>query len=294
MGLISTIADAWSFNGHVIIAQIAYDNLTSATKQKADQLAAIIFIQLPLSQQEKLDQKYATASTFAKIAIMPDVWRKWKLQTIFTALHAPLPNNLLPYANQATQSLHFINLAYPAKTACLTVKPYNVVWAINQIQIGLKETNNINAQAVLMTLEEHYVGDVHQPLHVLTNVNGGCRGDAGGNDFCLKTNGSGQCTKSLHSVWDNGVGYIKPKMNIAKTANRLERLYPKSQFAEQLQDNNAMSWAKTNYGYASFIYHLPPGQKPSPEYYHQGQVLATTQMALAGYRLAKLLDQAIN
>lgn len=49
-----------------------------------------------------------------------------------------------------------------------------------------------------------------------------------------------------------------------------------------------MSWANTNYGYAGFIYSLPPSQKLSPAYYHQGQVMATSQKAIAGYRLAKI------
>ncbi len=289
----TTVANAWSFTGHVLIAQIAYDNLIPAVKQKAKALADIMFNQLPNVEQEKLNQKYASASTFAKIAMLPDVWRKWKVKTIFNKFDAPLPTNLISDANQSTQPWHYIAAAYPANNNCSTIQPYNVVWAINTLKTDLSNTRNPQAEAVLMTLEEHYVGDVNQPLHTFTNVNHECQSDKGGNDFCLRMNKKDRCTKSLHSLWDNGVGFIKPKMNIAAAAYQLEQRYPKTEFALQLNDNNPMDWAKRSYGDAGFIDSLAQGEKPTPTYYRRGQQLATTQLALAGYQLAALLNQTL-
>lgn len=289
----SSFAYGWSFTGHVIIAQIAYDNLTPRAKAKADTLAATIFTQLPGQEQRKLDQHYATASTFAKVAVLPDLWRKWKLSTVYHAFNAPVPSVFGDADAVKLQPLHFINLDYPDSLQCGSPNPMNAVWAIQKSEQALAQSTNKATQAVSLVLLEHFVGDIHQPLHVLSNVSHGCQGDAGGNAFCLKQSASGQCRQSLHALWDNAVGFIKPKMNIAQAAYRLEQRYPKTQLEASLKNEDPMCWAKINYGYAGFIYNLPEYQKPTPTYYQQGQILATTQMALAGYRLADILNKQL-
>ncbi len=88
----------------MLIAQIAYDNLDPKAKQKANQLADLVFNQLPQKMQEQLNQNYPSASSLAKIALLPDKWRQWKLETIFERFNAPLPKNLTAFKNQKTQT----------------------------------------------------------------------------------------------------------------------------------------------------------------------------------------------
>lgn len=45
--LLPPAAWAWSYRGHVLIAQIAYDNLTPPEQAKANALTLFIFSQLP-------------------------------------------------------------------------------------------------------------------------------------------------------------------------------------------------------------------------------------------------------
>lgn len=282
---------AWNYTGHVIIAQIAYDNLTPSAKQKADILANIIYNNLSSYQQNMLNKYYGSASTFAKIAELPDVWRNDNLLQIFLTNDALPPLHLLVYSLVPSKGLHFLNLPYPQSSHCQDFEPFNVVWGINQFQHVFNSTTSQNSQAVLMVLEEHYIGDIHQPLHTISRYNGMCVDDEGGNDFCLKYNNyNGRCSKSLHQLWDTGVGYIKEYNDIEITAEQLQQQFPANLFTNDLNDNNPQDWATANYAYADFIYSLPEGQRPSANYYKQGKLIAEKQMALAGYRLAKVLN----
>lgn len=290
LSIFPVLSFAWGWTGHVVIAQIAYNNLTPAAKLKADNLANIIYEHLPTYEQEKLDRNYSNASTFAKIALLPDVWRKWHLGTIFTANDALPPLSMILYSASSTEAWHFINLPYPASSSCNEIQPENVAWAISKIETAFPTTKMTNTQAVLMVLEEHYIGDIYQPLHTISRVDSLCNNDEGGNEFCIRYGEGSRCSKSLHALWDSGVGYLRPKENILSLAYELQQLNPKNTFSTKLVDNNPMDWAKDNYAYADFIYSLEEGEKPTPDYYQQGQFIAKKQLALAGYRLAEVLN----
>lgn len=291
--LIPYVAFGWNFTGHVIIAQIAYDNLSPAAKQRADQYANLIYCQLSETQKDKMDRQFTNASTFAKVAELPDVWRKWHFGTILQKFNAPVPLSMLLDADDPTESWHFINLPYPLNSHCSSGNSENVVWAIQNLKTAYPKSTNSNSQAVIMVLEEHYIGDIHQPLHTISRIDSTCKNDEGGNDFCIRYGKNGTCTKNLHSLWDSAVGFIKPHANIEATALDLEQLYPKSEFVKELDDTNPMDWAKANLADADFIYSLPEGQKPPPAYYQEGQLIAKKQLALAGYRLANVLNQEL-
>ncbi|MBY0544489.1 MAG: S1/P1 nuclease [Gammaproteobacteria bacterium] len=304
--LITTSGFAWSYSGHVLVAQIAYDNLSISQQKKVDGLAMQIFAQLPPKEQAQLNAHYPTASTFAKDAMLPDMWRNWKLATLFKKYQAPLPTTLIPYQSQSTATWHYRDTPYPSNTSCqLTSKNQNVVQAIQLLSPLFKQSLQSveqaqtmslqamyrNQAAILLILLTHYVGDIHQPLHTFGKLTQGCQTDEGGNNFCLNENAKGKCTQNLHALWDKGAGYLKPKMNIADSAHQLEMRYPRSSFSsEQIAVFSPEKWAKTNLGYAAFIYSAAPYQKPTPQYYQQGQVIANTQIVLAGYRLAYIIQ----
>lgn len=307
--VVSVSSYAWVYSGHVLIAQIAYDNLSISQQKEVNGLAMQIFAQLPPQEQTQLNKRYFSASTFAKVAMLPDMWRHWKVVTLFKKYQAPLPNALVPYQATSTAIWHYRDTSYPTNASCqLNFKQQNVVWAIQLLSPLLKQAlqsaqqaETMSAQAmyqnqaaIIMILLTHYVGDLHQPLHTFGHITYGCQTDEGGNDFCLKENKQGKCTKNLHQLWDTGVGYIKPKMNIASTAYQLEKRYPLSSFSSaQIKDFIPERWAKTNLGDAPFIYSLSTYQAPTPNYYQQGQTIATTQIVLAGYRLAYILQSML-
>lgn len=286
---VPAISKAWSFTGHVVIAQIAYANLTPEVRTKADTLASIIFYNLPYSQQEKLNHRYSNTSIFAKVAVLPDLWRNWKLKTIFTKYQASIPINLLLSSNQSTANWHFTNTPYPA-SSCKLMHDENIAWALEKVRSDLSQANNNNTRAILLVMEEHYIGDIHQPLHTISRYDHNCNNDKGGNTFCIKLNRHGKCTKSLHSLWDAGVGFLKPHVNIQQLAYDLQQSYPKTLFANELSESVVTDWVKDNYIFATFIYSLDEDHKPSQEYYKQGQLIAKRQLVIAGYRLAQELN----
>lgn len=89
-----------------------------------------------------------------------------------------------------------------------------------------------------MVLLEHFVGDVHQPLHTISHVNKSCNGDKGGNLFCLKRSRAGRCSESLHALWDKGVGYLKWRAtnNLASRALRLQKKFPENTLTSAVDD----------------------------------------------------------
>lgn len=297
---------AWSYTGHVLIAQIAYDNLTPSEQVRANSLTQNIFYQLSLSQQQELNTKYYSASSFAKMALLPDVWKNWKLETLFQHYMAPLPQNLSPYAKYSTKTWHYVDNAYPNMQICSLPKPnITTILPLLETDLTLAKANIDSAQAMhqkeiamnqaglTLILVSHLVGDSHQPLHTFGKTNTYCQSDKGGNNFCLKLSKSGKCSKNLHQLWDNGVGFIKPKMNIEQTAYKLEHRYPINSFdAKLLTNTNSLEWTTENMSLAPFVYDISPNQPIKSDYYKEGQDMATRQLALAGYRLAYILKKS--
>lgn len=287
-------AMAWNFTGHVVIAQIAYNNLETDNKNKVDFLANKIFFQLSKKQQQKLNNQYNNASTFAKLAVLPDYWRNWKVETIFKKFNAQLPPNLLPYASEKLASWHFKDRPFPSNKFCGNENKTNVLWAISALTTDFKDAKDSNTAAILLILINHFMGDIHQPLHTITNVTLNCKGDDGGNHFCLKINKKGQCSKNLHMLWDGGVGFLKSHSNIQKIAYRLQNRYPASAYSHKTQDIDLNNWLNDTNQYSTFIYALNP-QTPVPmAYYKEGQRIASSQIALAGYRLGQEVNRIVN
>ncbi len=67
---------------------------------------------------------------------------------------------------------------------------YNVVWAINTSVAALKSPNAPTLdRAMNLRFLEHFVGDVHQPLHIMTMYSDMFRppsGDGGGNKYLIQ------------------------------------------------------------------------------------------------------------
>lgn len=284
---------AWSFKGHILIAQMAYEQLPPSQQQQVNLLANDFFAVLPQRRQNQLNH-YSGVSTLAKLAVLPDIWRNWKLQSIFRKFNAPLPTALAPYAFKRTAKWHFVNQPYP-NSLCHTVQSKNVVWAIATIKTALHETTNARSKTILLIFLAHLTADAHQPLHAISQVNQRCDGDKGGNLFCLSSPSGHYCRNNLHHLWDTGVGFLKGRVNYQKKIERLNRFYVL--LTTQNNDNNPMNsldpnaWVKAELKDADFIYTTPMYSRPNPTYYRQGQAIATRQMYLAAHRLALITSQ---
>ncbi len=286
--LLSTTSFSWNFRGHVVIAQIAYSQLSTTQQQELDQLAEKIYERLPKKAKATIAKQYPGANRFAQLAFLPDYWRLWKIKTLFHKFDSPIPSDLVSIENQSTKSWHFINLDFPNTGKCQITKKYNIEWAIPVLINDIKLAKNENEKALLLIELSHLVGDAHQPLHGYSRVTSSCEEDQGGNKVCLYQSRNGRCSLSLHALWDRGVGYIRNTRKIKQLAKTIKIKFPESSLSSYLNNLNPSDWVNENYHYLSFIYSAK-SEPLTKQYKKEGKSIAEKQMAIAGYQLSKII-----
>ncbi len=261
---------AWDGDGHRIIAQIAYDNMTPAARDAANDLI------------DRLSDQYPQTSTFQTAAQWADYLRH---------------NNI-----NAFNSWHFINYPYSSdNTTTGTIATENIVWATNQSIAVLQSPHATEFErALFFRFLVHFVGDAHQPLHCISFYSKQFpHGDNGGNLYRI----AGEQQNNLHAFWDNGLGLFdanschenRLKSNqIDCLSHQIESEYPPSYFGAKTHDLNVQHWTIESFNLAkSFVYTMPENSVPTPSYIAHGQQIVAQQLALAGYRLANLLNSLL-
>ncbi len=208
---------------------------------------------------------------------------------------------------------HYIDIPYRPDGKPPTTKPdeQNVVWAINHFSDILKNKKNPDAdRADALRYLIHFVADIHQPLHgTQLESDEFPQGDRGGNSIKIKT---GELFKSmerpptnLHFLWDMGCGifmpgdFPRPLTAESEGKIRIQGLdltakYPPTQFNDQIKDLDPMNWAKESYATAkNFVYTIRTGGEIDLLYITSGKTIAGQRAALAGYRLAALLNKLV-
>lgn len=264
---LTTQAMAWDSTGHRLISYIAYQNLTPVAKARIDQLTNI--------GEEK---QYPPLQRFLYASVWPDMIRQQAV-TAFNSWH---------YINSPIQ-VDQVKIHPPAHE--------NVVWAINQAIFTLKSQKSTFAEkSIALRFLLHFTGDVHQPLHAATRFSQRYpNGDEGGGLYLIQS----PYAKNLHQLWDQGAGlfhvpqqpYPLETKAVKALAQQIMRQYPKAELATAAFDLSPQDWANQSYQIAKdFVYTTPYDARPSVAYLDQAQQLAAKQIALAGYRLANLLN----
>jgi hypothetical protein len=297
LGLVAALlaqpARAWDPPGHMLVAQIACDQLKPTTKSALDAALA------RFNQKEHGNYDIVTAACW-----MDDIRSRTKDYNLWHYVDLPFTPDGHPFPSGSPDAP-------------------NVVWGIQKCEDILAGKSTDAAidkdQALVMLL--HLVGDVHQPLHAT-----GRPDDAGGNkvkignlrdpdaDLLFSKGGN------LHWLWDSAyrrifkdgaatvawAGPIYPRERaveghkamenlVRQQATLLEQKYPPTILAEQ---GDPVSWAKESHalGYSLGYGTLPsPGADnkltlPSP-YIAAAHDCAEKRIALAGYRLGALLNR---
>jgi len=126
----------------------------------------------------------------------------------------------------------------------------------------------------------HFVGDIHQPLHL------GNRKDRGGNTIHLHYLGR---KVNLHHLWDGGLIDWK-KESLSKYANNLNNKLIKTEKLEWL-DTNVNDWANESRLIALKYAYPLDSEGLSKAYIVRGREILDQRMIQAGVRLADLLNQ---
>lgn len=267
----------WGVQGHQIVALIAADNLTPAARNHVAHLLGVP------------NEPVAVANEMAYASMRPDVEFKEE--------------------DPATKPWHYVDLclqdhrgdidARCPRGDCVTAK-------IDQFSERLKRGyyDKWGAAGDLAFLI-HLVGDVHQPMHAITNA------DKGGN--CIRVSWRSR-VDNLHAVWDSAVvSRFEQNWGVREphgAAEKLEQIYANEKDREVWKAGAAdqIAW-ESNRIARTDIYdalHIPV-EACEPEviscanapagvihldssYMDRESVVAGHQLAKAGFRLAGLLN----
>lgn len=246
---------AWNSQGHMVVAQIAYNHLDPEVKTKCDTLIAAA---VPCGS---VSHTFVSDSTWADARC-----ESW------------------------TSTQHYIDLPISldgTPTNGVPNDPTNVVSAIRQHIATLQNpTATQSSQATALRYLLHFVGDIQQPLHCSAGVwTSNTNGDAGGNQFFLNGTWS-----QLHSLWDAGGGYLTDGASVSTKAADVEAAYPYAKSVGSIPD--PMNWAIEGQEVArtNTYVGITLNGTPSAAYLNSTKATAKQRMAMGGQRLAKLLN----
>ena len=287
----SATARAWDPAGHMLVDQIAWTQTKPEVRARVAELAA----KLENTYNNAQEYNFVTAGTW-----MDDMrskkdyaWSKW----------------------------HYVNMRWTADGVAFALpEPPHVVWAIGESlkMLTAPETAPDKASEAL-AMVMHFVGDVHQPLHATE------RGDRGGNGVLITgipfTDLWPGTKANLHAYWDKAFRFDKADEKIAEVwqcpatpdrpknaeegviaeqAAKIMEKYPAASLAADIAQMDPVEWTRESHRLGCLSAY-PPGFEPSdhhvveltPEFAAKSRAIAERQIALAGYRLARVLNDAL-
>lgn len=300
---------AWNSTGHMTVALIAYRRLSD---EQRSQLAAILKSH-PHYKLFLLDGKPDKVSdgewAFLKAATWPDFVRPNKAGTkpadITKYHHGPWHYIDIPFVEPRDRDQ--VELPSPKlnDTSILTALPDCVA------KFSRSDTS-AEDRAIDLCWIEHLVGDLHQPLHCIGVYSDQYRrGDQGGNARAVRVHNT---PVNFHAYWDDqlGTGESYTMIDFLETTICAAPAHDPSKMPEMKRHETLASWADESFADAKDIAYLGGDLKTAnlrawennqiskddvPElptgYEANARALACRRVALAGYRLAKLLDQAM-
>lgn len=265
--LLSLKSYAWNALGHLVVANIAYEQLKPEVQKKVDKMA------------HDLGMEYSDITDFDHLSPWPDTLRSQRVE-----VHTHWHYIDLPFSDDGT----------PLKDITDTD---NAVWAIDKlIPVVSNAKANPYERARSLAFLIHIVADIHQPLHTVSRISAAHpEGDKGGNQFLIKAP-SIKNQMTLHRFWDQGIDIFTinaTSENVASIADFIVSHYPREYFGSKVNDLNPNDWAEEGLNLSSFVYSTPENQVPSAAYMEAGKQSVEKQIALSSYRLANLLNKIL-
>lgn len=238
-----TEAFGWGPQGHRVIGYIAEFHLTPEIK--------------------KLIVDEFSINNLANVAIWADNVRKKRKQ-----------ENPWHYANVKEEEWFYVAKRDCPDGNCVTEKIKEFSGVLSNKENPFKKRQDALKYLV------HFVGDVHQPLHL-----GNLR-DRGGGKIILNYFGK---DANLHYLWDGGL-IDWDKGSLLEYAKRLNNRLDDTEQANWVR-SKVDDWANESRELAlKFAYRLEKDSSLSKAYISKGREILDQRMVQAGIRLAKLLN----
>lgn len=239
-GMLGQPLFAWGPIGHRIIGRIAQNHLTPEAARAVDALIG--------------PETLAQVSTWADFIKSDPAWEK-------------------------ASPWHYVDIPDGETYATMKKNPKgDVVWAIRHFSAVLRDPKASRSdKQVALKFLVHFVGDVHQPLHV------GRPSDRGGND--IKVTWHGQ-PANLHQVWDSFM-IDDQKLSYTEYAAFLD--HPTPEQIKHWQDSGVLDWVRESYDLRKQAYDIGNGQLGF-KYTYKNLPIVEHRLLQAGVRLAGLLN----
>ena len=236
----------WGKTGHRVVGEIAEEYLTGKTKRKLAKLLE--------------NRSLAFSSTFADEIKSDDRYDQF-------------------------YTWHFINMPFNTTYELSNKNPKGdlvtgIAFCKNIIQ---DETSSDADKAFYLKLLIHFIGDLHQPMHI------GLEEDRGGNEIKLQwfyrdTN--------LHSVWDSKM-IDDYDMSYTELADNLD--YISNKDVKALQKGTVIDWVNETQQLTKTIYaSVEEGDNLRREYSYRYFETVRAQLQKGGIRLAKVLNEVFD
>ena len=285
----SVPAFAWGEEGHHIVCQIAYEKLTDKSRTEVDRLLS--------SAPTAKYRRFSTACLFA------DAWRNDHKD------NKVLGRNDDHYLNLKRTDRSFSGDGCGITTNC-------VVKAVrDDLGILSNKTQSDKLRRIALTFLGHWVGDLHQPLHVAF------KNDGGGNGIPVTGACDAQRIDNLHSVWDTCIIRSQIYVSTVKKSSIItDPLFDKAvddliagvtpEISAKSKTGTPSDWADESFGISisasthycadKIVSGKPTECQPTSvfiinaDYLKNNAVIERERLQLAGLRLADMLNKALN
>lgn len=317
---------AWNDEGHMAVAYLAYQRLRPAIRTRVASLLKLnpyypkwlLAIPAGASEADTKMMVFMIAATWPDQIRSDPNYNSDGLNDGNTP-DGPVSSQNIGYSDHLLHKYwHFIDIPFSQDGTPLPPVPTpNAQTQIAAFRAALSSSATDNVKSYDLSWLEHLVGDIHQPLHAVTRVSAGApKGDAGGT---LVTLCGAPCRNVLHSFWDRLVGSQDPlpqpppdsqlggtpqsaagfsppdiPMEIKAAVSAAKALpTPDPRLAKVMDES---TWVQESFNAAQEYVYVPP-VGPSlgpftitPEYLAEARTIAKERVALAGVRLANVLN----
>jgi hypothetical protein len=297
LALAATNASAWDHFGHMVVAALAYDRLDPPVREKVDALVRLNPMYAGWVQDVPAGERGKTA--FEMAARWPDLIKADPgYQDDGENPQGPDAALNIGYADKRMHKYwHYIDL--PFSTDGSSTFPPKTPNAQTRIADFRQVVGSASAAPELQSYDLawllHLVGDVHQPLHATSRFTHDLPGgDEGGNKVRLAP--CDGCEKVLHAYWDDVLGTGTSPADAAVAAAAIAPAPD-----DAAADLDQAHWVQESFVAAQRYAYAGPsigagGKGPyklTEQYQADAKSVATQRVALAGARLANLLNQLL-
>ena len=302
---------SWNNTGHEVVAGIAWDNMTPAARHKAIALLEAAPPDACLRDLFPHDARPLAARQrefFMRAATWPDRVRPDK--TI---------NDTRPCTRFHRGDWHFFDRFWQGVSGetgsdAPKDRPDVKVAAVNAVErlhlfrplvaCGTAACGTpLDERATTLAWILHLVGDIHQPLHTSSRmivVDGKEQPDQGGNLFKLSHE---EKPPSLHGFWDGILDASIPRQAQETDIAYFDRVigiithdHPRATMTAHLHSGDFDEWSREGFATTKNVAYpksLKEGEMPDAAYRQMVFKVADEAIALAGYRLADVLNKML-